>query len=384
MTQTLLTFLGRTPRGNNGYRKTAYDFGDSCESQPVAFFGWALQQRIKPQRMVILGTPGSMWDHLFEGDIDFGSSMEDARLELGEAVDAQQVSPAHLLALETILSERLACEVKLVLTPYCRNEREQVELLRIMAEHVHESDSVHLDVTHGFRHLPMLALLSALHLQAVKNATIQAIWYGAYNPDTGKAPVYDLKGMLQISDWIQSLHTYQKDGDYGVFSDLLGDSGEQLAKAAFYERTSNPVKARETLIGWTSNEERFSTDDPAVELFKDEIENRVSWYKGRERADWEQSLAYSYLEKKDYLRAAIYGMEGVISAQAFLKVNDYDAREDARSELVSNKPGFKQLQWLRNAMAHGVKPRDRHIAKTMGAETDLKATLKSLFKQLFD
>jgi CRISPR-associated DxTHG motif protein len=38
-------------------------------------------------------------------------------------------------------------------------------LLTLMAETVQPWDTVHLDVTHGFRHLPMLALLAALYLQ---------------------------------------------------------------------------------------------------------------------------------------------------------------------------------------------------------------------------
>lgn len=387
MNQTLLTFLGRTRRGDDGYRTTTYDFGNGRQSEPVAFFGWALQQRIQPQRMVILGTPGSMWDELFEGDIDFGATMEEARIDLVEAVDAQEVNAGHLQALEDLLSEQLECEVKLVLTPYCRDQQEQVELLRIMASHVRENDTVHLDITHGFRHLPMLALLSALHLQTVKNAHIQAIWYGSFDPDTQKAPVYDLKGMLHIAEWIHSLHTYQKDGDYAVFSGLLGESGEQLINAAFYERTSNPVKARQALNGWMSDEKRFSKDDPAVELFQDEIEKRVSWYQGRERPDWEQSLALSYLEKRDYLRASIYGMEAVISAEVICRgaeVGNFGARENTRKELADKKNGFRKLQQLRNAMAHGIKPGDRHVEKTMKTESNLQVTLKSLFKQLFD
>jgi hypothetical protein len=69
MTTTLLTFLGRVPKTDNGYRKTRYDFGDGCPTEPVAFFGWPLQKRIKADRL-IMGTAGPMWNHLFGGDID--------------------------------------------------------------------------------------------------------------------------------------------------------------------------------------------------------------------------------------------------------------------------------------------------------------------------
>lgn len=45
-----------------------------------------------------------------------------------------------------------------------------------------------LDITHGFRYLPMLALLSVMHLRVVRAVQIQGIYYGAYDPDTGAAP----------------------------------------------------------------------------------------------------------------------------------------------------------------------------------------------------
>ncbi|MFN3595627.1 MAG: TIGR02221 family CRISPR-associated protein, partial [Thiobacillaceae bacterium] len=60
MSTTLISFLGRAPKGESGYRATRYRFADA-QTRPVAFFGWALRERIAPSRMVILGTEGSMW-----------------------------------------------------------------------------------------------------------------------------------------------------------------------------------------------------------------------------------------------------------------------------------------------------------------------------------
>jgi hypothetical protein len=71
----------------------------------------------------------------------------------------------------------------------------------------------------------MLAVLAALHLQVVRRARIGGIWYGAFDPDTDEAPVHNLVGLLRIASWLQALHTYDKDGDYGVFAPLLGDAG---------------------------------------------------------------------------------------------------------------------------------------------------------------
>lgn len=384
MTHTLISFLGRVPKSENGYRPTRYSF-DGEQDEPTAYIGWSLRRRLNPDRLVILGTAGSMWDHLFEKDIALGAEAEDERLALQEATEAKTVSEVQLEALAPLLAKRLGCEVRLALIPYCRDEAEQLELLRIMASEVNPGEQVHLDVSHGFRHLPMLALLSALHLREVKNADIAGIWYGSYDPDTSEAPVYNLAGLLRIADWLGALHTFDKDGDYGAFSNLLGPAGTQLAKAAFFERTSNPVKAREALTTWINRDDRYPEGDPAVQLFRDQLEKRVGWFRSANRPAWEKKLAWEYLERGDYVRAAIYGLEAVISQEAIQRgqdAGDFDCRDTLREELRNTREGFRTLGRLRNAFAHGVRPLNKDIERAISDQTDLHNTLKSLFTRL--
>jgi CRISPR-associated Csx2 family protein len=384
MTHTLISFLGRVPKGENGYRTTRYTF-DGEADEPTAFIGWSLRWRLNLDRLVILGTAGSMWDHLFEKDIALGREAEDERLALQDATETKTVTEALLEPLAPLLAKQLGCEVRLALIPYCRDEAEQLELLRIMATEVNPGEQVHLDVSHGFRHLPMLALLSALHLREVKNADIAGIWYGTYDPDTGEAPVYNLAGLLRIADWLGALHTFDKDGDYGAFANLLGPAGAQLAKAAFFERTSNPVKAREALTTWINRDDRYPSCDPAAQLFRDQLEERVRWFRLSNRPAWEKNLAWEYLERGDYVRAVIYGLEAVISQEAIQRAQDagdFDCRDKLREELKDTREGFKTLGRLRNAFAHGVRPFDKDIERAISDQANLRNTLKSLFTQL--
>ena len=309
MAQTLITFLGRTPRGEYGYRKTRYDFGDGDLTEPVAFFGWPLARRLAPDRIVILGTAGSMWDHLFEGDFDFGDRAEDERLALAEKVDRQQVDAADLTRLEPLLAGHLGCEVRLRLIPYCRDEREQVELLGILAHNVQPGDEVELDITHGFRHLPMLGLVSALHLRKVANARIGHIWYGAYDPNTGKAPVHDLAGPLKITDWLDGLSVYQRTGDYGVFAEVIGgEIGALLAEASFLESVKRIGQARSRLREVLKRLDS-AAGDPALQLFRDELRRRIGWAEHENYYLRQRELAYEYLQRGRYLDAILTGWE---------------------------------------------------------------------------
>ena len=334
-----------------------------------------------------MGTAGSMWDTLFEGDLSFGPEADDLRWPIVEATDRKAVTQDLLAGIEKLFSDRLGFDLRLSLIPYCRTEQEQIELLRIMAEHVAPRDQVHIDISHGFRHLPMIALLAALHLRAVREAAIDGIWYGAFDPDTNEAPVHNLAGLLRTADWIQALHTYDKDGDYGVFASLLGSAGGLLAQAAFFERATNPVKAREKLSAWSQRKDRFPANDPAAELFRDELERRVSWHRKPDRASWEAELALRYLEQGDYVRAAVYGLEAVISshiANSKGNVGDYNQRQNAQEALKDGRDGFDTLSRLRNALAHGFRPWDGKIERAIADETDLRNTLQTLLTQLLN
>lgn len=95
--KVLISLLGRVQRpGSGSYRTVEYQFDDGTRAE-AAFLGWPLARRLKPDRLLILGTATSMWDHLFEGDLDIADQAEERRLELMRLVDADQPVPEALL-----------------------------------------------------------------------------------------------------------------------------------------------------------------------------------------------------------------------------------------------------------------------------------------------
>lgn len=398
MPQTLISFLGRVPKGESGYRRTSYTF-NSVQDEPTAFIGWSLKRRLQPDRLVILGTAGSMWDHLFEKDIALGTQAENERLELQDATINKCVTSELLESLAPFLAESLGCEVRLVLIPYCRTEEEQLELLRIMAAEVPPGEQVHLDVTHGFRHLPMLALLSALHLREVKKAKIAGIWYGAYDPDAKEALVYNLAGLLRMADWIGALRTFDKDGDYSVFADRLDQDGlaksdtNHLRRAAFLERTSNPRDARKELANFNKV---LVPGLPGVgSLFTDQLHDRLSWHRHSDLFTNQADLAKFYRKRGDYIRAAIFAYEAfvtrLIDPQSSEREDNYKHREAAYKAYENGERGVQSLKsdyWLlknlRNTLAHGNESNDKKIPGIIGDEKRLSSELMRLMRVLLN
>ncbi|GAB4362678.1 MAG: TIGR02221 family CRISPR-associated protein [Methylohalobius crimeensis] len=399
MATRLITFLGRVPKNETGYRKTHYDFGDGRKYPPSAFFGWTLLEHRRPDAMVILGTTGSMWDHLFEQDLTFGAQFEEERMALLEAVERNSVTSDLLEPLEPALSEYLGLPVHLQLIPYCHTPAEQVDLLRILAEHVASGDSVDLDVTHGFRHLPMLGLLSALHLRRVRDARIRHIWYGAFNQDTGEAPVHDLSGLLEIADWVEAIAVYDHDGDYGVFSPLLkGELGEHLAEADFLESVNRIGNARshlrKVLQGIDDSQE---TAAAPFALFREELKSRLVWAEGQRFYERQRNLAHQYLKHGRYSEAILTGHEAFVTRllqerdrsldpdnyEHRLRVSeafeDRERQQNPRSELYR---AYDRLRRLRNTVAHGSHPKGAEVQRALSGHKAMHDFLATIFATL--
>jgi CRISPR-associated Csx2 family protein len=232
---TLISFLGTGDR-KKGYQKTTYLFDESIEIT-TQYIGLALIERTQPERMIILGTTGSMWDVFFEHQ-DSGS--DDQLLQLMDAIDTQALTQEQLNPFSERLSKKLNVRVDCIIIPHARNAQEQVEILERLASILKIGETVSIDVTHGFRHLPMLALVAARFLQKTKNICTQHLYYGDLQMSVDrKAPVLVLDSMLHMLDWVDALSSYDKGGDYSVFADLLQKDGlapnmaDQLRQAAF-------------------------------------------------------------------------------------------------------------------------------------------------------
>ena len=176
------------------------------------------------------------------------------------------------------------------------------------------------------------------------------IFYGAWDRSSeAGTPVVSLRGLLKVQDWVRCLEQFEKDGDYGIFRDLLvaeGLAGKLLAEAAFLERVGNLSLAQQKLNSfWQGAAEPAS---PTGRMFFPLLKARLAWRTSARRSEWERKLAEQALAKADYLRASIFAFESRISAQ--VERDTKDARLDVKSER-----NFFTLKFLRNQLAHGVR-----------------------------
>lgn len=221
------------------------------------------------------------------------------------------------------------------------------------------------------------------------------ICYGAFDPDTGQAPVYELSGLLHIADWVVALARYDQSGDYGVFAPLLekdgvpSDKADCLRDAAFYERTFDVSHARQ----------RLSTFLPVLqqglpragELFTQQLAERIAWVRRSDRYAHQWRLACLYLDIADYPRTAIFAYEAFITSllEGEEDLDDADTRENALAEFrdgvrgdVNQRSDLKLLAALRNALAHGTRPKRECVRRITRSPHQLRKTLARLMDRL--
>ena len=398
----LISLLGRAQvNKKTGYRTATYRFPDGVE-RTGPFFGLLLAEQIDVERLIILGTAGSMWDVLIEHFVmahpDQG---EDERLDLYEAAREKAVTEEHLNRLRNILKNTVGRQVDLVLIPYARDLDEQEDLLDRVAEIVRGEEAVHFDVTHGLRHLPMLSLVAAHLLETLdRRISVEEIWYGALDlSDNDIVPVLRLQGLMRLQAWIEAWRRFDDDGDYGVIADLLEQEGvetqyvDALRRASHFERNLNLPDARRQLQNFLP-----VLDHPLpgpARLFARRLRERLNWVRHSDLYAHQRNLAEFYLRKSDLLRASILAVEAVhtrwMSERGEGDPNRYEDRQRARKALKKDLDAaskdellndFRSLEILRNALAHATMPVNRRQRQLLQNPDRLRQELQRLISRL--
>ena len=383
MPHTLVTLLGKGRNdAGTGYRKATYRFPDETKTE-TAFFGLALADHLKVDRVVILGTPSSQWGVLVEHLAAEGED-EDARLELMDAEAKERVDQQRLDALAGLMALRAGRKVIPRLIPFGRNASEQYAILDAIAAAV-PSGTVSFDVTHGFRHLGMVGFLAAFMLERVRRLNVHDLWYGALDMTReGVTPVLKLDGMVRVRRWVEALDRFDATGDYGIFAPLLIQDGVKeskaacLERAAFFERTSNVWDAARQLgTFFPVLKKPLASLAGASGLFKDRLADRLAWAREHDIAAKQRKLARQYLDRGDYLRAAIFGLEACVTRICEAAGVDpvMAPYTDRQEEVEAFRTGaghgtergvYRKLNAIRNALAHGTppsRPEDRNMLK---------------------
>lgn len=204
----LLSFLG-----TSSYTEAEYDFGSEGDGGAAPrllrgrFASLCMAQVWKPQEIIILATEKAESQNKGE----FAREYKEKGLEA------------------------LPCQFRFERIPEGRTQAEIWSLFQTIVETIPPESEVVIDVTHGFRSLPMIALAAVHYLELVKRIRIKHIWYGAFEQGReGPFPIIDLAAFSDMLGWIWAVRTFRDSGESHPLAEKLtslqGDLYHTLSK----------------------------------------------------------------------------------------------------------------------------------------------------------
>ena len=146
------------------------------------------------------------------------------------SVETKAATAKHGKDLEAALGSA-GIEYQRAEIPDGKSETEIWEIFEALTARVPENAELFLDITNGFRSLPVLGFIALSYLRVTRRVTIGGVYYGAFDakdPETGIAPAFELTPFLTLLDWTAAADQFFQTGDAGRLGQLLGETQQTL------------------------------------------------------------------------------------------------------------------------------------------------------------
>ncbi len=223
----------------------------------------------------------------------------------------------------------LVPKTEIVPIPDGKNTDEYWEIYNRIEQNIPAKADLVLDVTHGFRSLPVLALLAVSFLRAAKSVNVQHVLYGAFDAGDGKvAPVFDLAPFLTMLDWASATSRFVETGDGRRFKELLVSSKSQLLKdlgsdlerftnAMVLNRTTEVTDSARKLLKVIQDlkQQSYTLGYQPLRLLENKLENAIEPIADEDpiRSQFAQITRYS--KQQQYAQSIALAREWMISVR---------------------------------------------------------------------
>lgn len=411
MSSILVGFVGRgrtapqeeMARGissRSGYVRTTYAF-PAEENSPASeittsLFGSALLQRMQqlgraPNHWLVLGTAQSNWADLIEA---VPVEKQDGLLEIFDRVSAD-VKQGNIV--QDLLDEwqrdlnkslhplRITCS----LVGSCDTRDSQLKVWEALERCVQDKMRIMMDITHGFRHQPIVATFMLMLLRWLKEVPSVAIYYGAFEMkgNLPACPVLKLDLCNELLAVTEAIATYQNTGNYQRIGALLSTDKQfnvDLREVVFAGETNR--QARNAAHRLQAALEAQDEIDPIHRVLKDHLKEPLEWLAGESLAARMGYKAWFAFEHGQYFKAIALLWEAIRIAACeryqFRDVMEYRSRTRAEEALYNDlseddKKVLDDVEGLRNSVLHGTHSNRESVADALMGPSKFKKIFKA-------
>lgn len=128
---------------------------------------------------------------------------------------------------DTGLKKELECTfpdlyIEPVIINTVKNEETLWQLFDTMYNNIKKQHEIIFDITHAFRHLPLLGSAIVNYARSLKNCSVHAIYYGAYEAkDERGAPIIDLTKLDRLMQWSTAVDFFINSGNAEFIDKLV-------------------------------------------------------------------------------------------------------------------------------------------------------------------
>lgn len=151
-----------------------------------------------------------------------------------EKVIEHDVKKGMKTQIAELLGEVADC-IEMVEIPDGKSEEEIKGIFKTIYHCIGEEEELIFDITHSFRSIPMIAVSVLNYAKVLKNCTIGAVYYGAYEAaeerkDINKkiVDIVDITYLNDILQWTSAADVFIKYGNAGPMNDLVKKKKDQL------------------------------------------------------------------------------------------------------------------------------------------------------------
>jgi len=139
-----------------------------------------------------------------------------------------------------------AAAIKMVLIPELGGEGDLWSIFDILFAQVPEQGNLLLDITHGYRSMPLLASIVVDYARTLKRIEVDGIHYAAVEAaEDGVVPIVDLTRMDRLFRWTRATELYVRRGDASGMEGLVGEQAKELFRT---EGSNAPIAAEKRLV----------------------------------------------------------------------------------------------------------------------------------------
>lgn len=402
MPSTVVSFLGTGQKVSpddtrSGYRTTTYRFTqpNGVEFlQTTSLFGTALirflQQIGTPiDRWIVLGTSASLWSELNQV-LSNPDEVIEQYCQIDDLVVARDVDEIALQAWQQILNTHAApLDMRLCLTGEALAAESQRQIARALFENIPQGNDVVFDISHGFRHQPVIATFIISLMRWTHRIQCVSSYSGVFEARQGDVtPVLELPICQELVEATEAAAILDVTGNYERIARCLGNDAEL---AWFLENTNQLGKARseaQRLSKVTTNYADVVNAQLAALLY-----DRLAWSERGRFAERVQQSANTAIQRSDYFRAIILCYEAILirAGQLLNSLADplnYQTRQQAEKDLIprltsADRDLFLDLQHTRNACAHGTRSDRASVQQILQSPQGFRDLIQRAF-DLFD